>query len=183
MGVRGSGPHHWSALEALAMRLAPDPASPTLRHTYPSTSSPGRQPHHRRSLVPLGRRDQVHLVAEIADRPSPVVPAGAGFHSDPAAWLAREEDQHLLAPKPLAAGCARPLGLEPVRPVAKPCDPLPPLQVSGGRMRQCPGSSSGYTSAPGLAVDVSSKRPVSWPPRRSRRPCTRRLRTAGPTCR
>jgi hypothetical protein len=66
----------------------------------------------------VGRRDQAHLVAELADCPSPVVPARAGFHGHAAAWLARKEAQHLLAPEPSAeqdgAGCARPVRLEHV---------------------------------------------------------------------
>src|SRR4029434_489558 len=49
--VRGSGPHHWSALEALSSHLVLlIPSHRRLRHTCPSTSSRRRQPHARRLL-------------------------------------------------------------------------------------------------------------------------------------
>jgi len=52
MGVRGSGPHHRSALEALSLRLVLlIPPHRRLRHTCPSTSSHRRQPHARRPLM------------------------------------------------------------------------------------------------------------------------------------
>src|SRR5690349_12491428 len=52
MGVRGSGPHHRSALEALSLRLVLlIPPHRRLRHTCPSTSSHHRQPHARRPLM------------------------------------------------------------------------------------------------------------------------------------
>ena len=66
----------------------------------------------------VGRRDQPHLVTEIADCSSPVMRARAGLHGDAAARLTREEGQHLLAPELLAeqntAGCARAVRLEHV---------------------------------------------------------------------
>lgn len=55
MGVRGSGPHHWNALEALPMRLVLlIPPRPTLRHTCPSTFS--RPPDGLASVAALRRR-------------------------------------------------------------------------------------------------------------------------------
>ena len=52
MGVRGSGPHHRSALEALSLCLVLlIPPHRRLRHTCPSTSSHHRQPHARRPLM------------------------------------------------------------------------------------------------------------------------------------
>src|SRR3954462_6517637 len=50
----------------------------------------------------VGRRDQPHLVAELADRASPVMRTRAGLHGDKAAGLARKERQYLLAPELLA---------------------------------------------------------------------------------
>src|SRR3954452_22643535 len=52
MGVRRSGPHHGSALEALSLRLVLlIPPHRRLRHTCPSTFSRHRQPHTRRPLT------------------------------------------------------------------------------------------------------------------------------------
>src|SRR5918993_2516429 len=66
----------------------------------------------------VGWRDQPHLVAELADRPTPMMRARAGLHGDEAAGLACQEGQHLLAPEPLAehdgAGRARAVRLEHV---------------------------------------------------------------------
>lgn len=58
--VVAAGPYGSSRVRSTSLERArsarhapgsPDPASPTLRHTCPSTSSPRRQPHLRRSLM------------------------------------------------------------------------------------------------------------------------------------
>jgi len=65
----------------------------------------GRQPSH---LLPLdeglhiGRRDQPHLVAQLADLAAPEVGAAAGFHRDNTGWQLVEERQHLRTTNLLA---------------------------------------------------------------------------------
>jgi hypothetical protein len=58
--IFAAGPYGSSRIRSTSLKRArsarrapgsPDPASPTLRHTCPSTSSPGRQRHHRRPLM------------------------------------------------------------------------------------------------------------------------------------
>jgi hypothetical protein len=59
-GTRGRGPVWDAGIRSTSLACArsatlapgsPDPASPALRHTYPTTSSPRRQPHTRRPLM------------------------------------------------------------------------------------------------------------------------------------
>lgn len=62
----------------------------------------------------VGRRDQLHCVAELADLPAPVMRAGTGLHSDDARGLSGEEGQHLFAPQ-LPAEDRRTGGIRAVR--------------------------------------------------------------------
>src|SRR5258708_31626102 len=50
----------------------------------------------------IGRRDQAHAMAELADLARPVVRAGTGFHRDDARSLPCQEAEKLRAGDPLA---------------------------------------------------------------------------------
>src|SRR4051812_28729716 len=102
MGVRGSGPHHWSALEALSSHLVLlIPSHRRLRHTCPSTSSRHRQPHARRPL--MRRRPELDNFRPWRSTPT---------RSAPSCWPA--------PPSPASAACGR--ACAPARsPRARPC--------------------------------------------------------------
>jgi transposase len=82
------------------------------------------------------------------------MPARAGFHGNAAAWLARKEAQHLLAPELLAeqdgAGCARPVRLEHV---------LRQIQTDGANLFHGRLPSSGSQQPPPWHVDAVGGRP------------------------
>src|SRR4051795_12076374 len=102
MGVRGSGPHHWSTLEALSSHLVLlIPSHRRLRHTCPSTSSRRRQPHTRRPLT--RRRPELDNFRPWRSTPT---------RSAPSCWPA--------PPSPASAACGR--ACAPARsPRARPC--------------------------------------------------------------
>src|SRR3954451_6535698 len=102
MGVRGSGPHHWSALEALSSHLVLlIPSHRRRRHTCPSTSSRRRQPHARRPLT--RRRPELDNFRPWRSTPT---------RSAPSCWPA--------PPSPASAACGP--ACAPARsPRARPC--------------------------------------------------------------
>jgi hypothetical protein len=109
MGVRGSGPHHWSALEALSSHLVLlishlvllIPPHRRLRHTCPLTFSRHRQPHARRPLT--RRRPELDNFRPWRSTPT---------RSAPSCWPA--------PPSPASAACGR--AYAPARsPRARPC--------------------------------------------------------------
>src|SRR5215203_4371690 len=91
----------------------------------------------------VGRRDQPHLVAELADRASPVMRTRAGLHGDKAAGLARKERQYLLAPELLAEHDSAGHGRR--SPSSPPCGPTASTRPGSSTARST-ASSSPYTS-------------------------------------
>ena len=139
MGVRGSGPHHWSALEALSSHLVLlIPSHRRLRHTCPSTSSRRRQPHTRRPLT--RRRPELDNFRPWRSTPT---------RSAPSCWPA--------PPSPASAACGRacaPARSPRARPCAAPSAPRhawtpPPVQEES--LNRC-GAGSGAAMCPASAA-------------------------------